>query len=85
MISHIILGLSVGTVLQQELSHWNVAHSGSLMEGRSPTLTRKHIMTIRCYGFGDRLAYLQYYLHTSTQLQRISIMEIFSHIADSIS
>ena len=60
MISHIILGLGVGTALQQELSHWNVAPPDSLMEGRQPILTRKHIMTIRCYGFGDRLAYLQY-------------------------
>jgi hypothetical protein len=50
MISYINLGFSVGTALQQELSHWNVAPSGSLKEGCSPKLTRKSVKSISAMG-----------------------------------
>ncbi len=57
---------SAGPTFINEDSNWLLGNHEyselihSLMQGRQPILTRKHIMTIPCYGFGDRLAYLQY-------------------------
>jgi hypothetical protein len=60
MISHISLGFSVVTVLQQKLSNRNMAPSGGLIEGGMPILSCKDVTPKRDLGFCERLAYLQY-------------------------
>ncbi len=61
IISNICLGLSIGTAVQQELNHQNVAPLGSLMESRQPILIRHVVKTIYCHGLCERIACVYYY------------------------